>query len=291
MIRNKIILSFVFILLLFSCNEEVKKDEEIIKKTDPLILSYEVNGNDTIFKVMSFYPSGKKRAITHITREGIKRGYENFFYENGFQKYEIYFIGETIWGVGNGFSIHGKPLDLGTLAYGVGSYNSYFDDGTLQSKGYYRDSKQDSVWYIYYPDGKLEREVNFKLGLQHGLFKRYFKNGNLDYYAEWENGNCLIVKDYYESGNLFRVSNFKNGLMNGESIEYYDDKKKKIRQSRVFVNGKENGIVKHYNLKGNIESIAKMRNGEYVDTCFLFDEKGNVIDMKIVIEKSKHLNI
>ena len=280
-------LIYIFIILtLVSCSEEPKVENKK-SPTDPVVIDAELDGSDTILTVKYFYPSGKVRSITKENTHRQKHGFEKSFFENGIQKYEIYFIGNnTPWGVGKGCSITGDTLDLGTLAFGVGSFNDYYDNGTPKAKGFYKDSKQDSLWTFFYPSGKVEREVNFKGGLQNGLFKRYFENGKLDYYAEWEYGNCIISKDYFESGNIFKIIKYKNGKMHGQAVEYYDSPGK-IRQTRVFEYGRENGVVMHYNISGKLESKSMMRDGEYVDTMYLYNDKGKVIDTKIIKPKGQ----
>lgn len=280
---------FFFILTTLSCSEEIPETTETKKSGEAEIVSARVDGKDTILTLKYFYPSGKTKAIIEKTTYGHNHGFEKLFYENGILKQEVYIIGQMPWAVGDANTIDGKPLNAGNLAFGNGTYNLYYDDGTPKVKGKLKTGKTDSIWTFYYPNGQIERLVSWKEGFQHGLSKRYFETGQIEAEAEYFEGETTYEKHYYESGNLFKVLNYKNGLLSGECSEYYDDKNK-IKQTRIYENGKENGIVKLFFRNGKISQLGKLKNGEPVDTLKMFDEKGKIIDTKIFTPKLSSKN-
>ena len=84
-----------------------------------------------------------------------------------------------------------------------------------------RVPKKVRLLKVYYPDGKLFREIQFSQGVRNGYDKRYFPTG---------------VK--------YIVNHYKNGLMEGNQVKYYDSGKKDLEVG--YKNGKHVGIVKYY---------------------------------------------
>ncbi len=76
------------------------------------------------------------------------------------------------------------------------------------------DSKTDKMMReeVYFPNGKMQWEGNYKNMLEDGKWVYYFENGNIksiQYYTKGkENGVC---SDYNESGKLIKESTWVNG--------------------------------------------------------------------------------
>ncbi len=76
------------------------------------------------------------------------------------------------------------------------------------------DSKTDKMMReeVYFPNGKMQWEGNYKNMLEDGKWVYYFENGNtksVQYYTKGkENGVC---SDYNESGKLIKESTWVNG--------------------------------------------------------------------------------
>jgi antitoxin component YwqK of YwqJK toxin-antitoxin module len=282
----KTTIKIFFLLFLFGCNED---KEKTVSPASPQIIGQEINGTDTVLTIKYFYPSGKLKYISNVTTYGEKHGFETFYFENGIQKYQYYFIGKSVWTVGKGNTITGDSLFMGNLAFGIGEFRQYSDSGRLEIQGFYKDSQNDSIWSFYYPSGKLERKVGWKNGLQHGKFERYFENGKIDRDILWEKGYMVHSKDYFDSGRLFREINYKNGLEDGKAIEYYDVDNR-ARQIRNYKDGKENGYMYHYNPDGTLSEKAKLLNGQIIDTFFKYNSTGQIIETKIIKPKQKTRN-
>lgn len=247
-----LIIIFIISFFVLSCD-----DNQIEKpKGDPAIDSFNLAEGITTKTI--YYPNGKVHFIREVDSLGHRRGFEKEYYENGILKHDIHFIGEIPWSVGKGNSIDGKPLNLGTLIFGTGLYNEYYDNGQLRKSGNFKKDECDSIWTFYHKNGKKAAEVNWKDGIQIGQSIQYF-----------------------ESGNKFREVPYVNGRRHGLATEYYDTIGA-IRQTRNYVMDIENGEVLHYKLNGKLESKAKMRNGRFVDTCFRYDDKGKIIDQKVM---------
>ena len=77
---------------------------------------------------------------------------------------------------------------------------TFFDNGNLKHKRFYKDGKADGKWTHYYNNGNIWIEGNYNNGIQVGLWTTYYKNGQ-----EWTKGN------------------YKNNERSGEWIFYNED--------------------------------------------------------------------
>jgi hypothetical protein len=75
---------------------------------------------------------------------------------------------------------------------------TYYEDGSLKSKGYEADGKPIGPYFEFYPDSTLKVEAHYLNGLQDS-----------------------IQKVYYENGALYQKMFFTQGLLQGK-VEVYD---------------------------------------------------------------------
>ena len=97
----------------------------------------------------------------------------------------------------------------------------------------------------YYPDSKLMRpmrEIPYKNGLQEGIRKDYYNNGNLRGEIPFKHGKTEgVVKAYHESGNLKYEATHKNGKSDGIAKGYMPNGKLLITimtQENTLISGK-----------------------------------------------------
>lgn len=67
--------------------------------------------------------------------------------------------------------------------------------------------------YANYPDGTLERELSFEVGLKNGPCKVFFPNGQLG--RQWNANRGAAhgeVREWYSSGQLKSVGNYEFGV-------------------------------------------------------------------------------
>ena len=77
---------------------------------------------------------------------------------------------------------------------------------------------------LYYENGNLESESNFKDGKQEGLSKLYYENGDLESEGNYKDGKGEgLAKEYYENGNIRIEGNYKDGKKEGHFKEYYEN--------------------------------------------------------------------
>jgi antitoxin component YwqK of YwqJK toxin-antitoxin module len=129
MMRTNILI-LVSLLLTFSCNQEIKLDENVIEMyndgSPKIVEMYQQKKGERIKKYYKeFYENGKIKiegAIKNDKREGIW----TYFYENG-----------NIWSVGN--YVDGKAQ---------GKFTQYYENGKLWAYTFYKDDiKEKDIFF------------------------------------------------------------------------------------------------------------------------------------------------
>ena len=73
----------------------------------------------------------------------------------------------------------------------TGIIKLYYENGNLESESNFKDGKQEGLSKLYYENGDLESEGNFKDGKGEGLAKEYYENG------------YLMAQYYYKDGKIY----------------------------------------------------------------------------------------
>lgn len=74
-----------------------------------------------------------------------------------------------------------------------GKMYCYYPDGKVQSELNFIDDRKDGTVTSYFEDGTLKYQGSYKAGIQDGVFKRYSSSGELESEVVFENGS--IVKE------------------------------------------------------------------------------------------------
>ncbi len=61
----------------------------------------------------------------------------------------------------------------------VGEWRYYYDNGKLETKGYFKNDLPDSIWIWYFPDGIMKERGVFKKGKRTGEWYSYDEKGKL----------------------------------------------------------------------------------------------------------------
>jgi antitoxin component YwqK of YwqJK toxin-antitoxin module len=152
------------------------------------------------------------------------------------------------------------------------------------ARQYYRKSKklysialyiagvENGVTKLYYENGNLMFEYPFTNGNQEGLVKGYYESGKLKgeypYARDKLNGT---QKEYYESGELKSETPYIYGNRNGLEKDYF--KSGKLQGEYPFKNDAEDGIEKQYYENGKLKSTTSYKKGEEGETKN-WDENG-----------------
>lgn len=172
--KNLLIL-FVTIITIFGCKPSIHKPAD--GKSTPLVLREGLLYADSTANI-PFTGRNKSRMmdmkIEYDVVNGIKEGDFITYYSND----KIQMIGKM---KGN---------------KNVGEWKYYFQDGSLETTGFYDNDIPTGKWTWYYPNGKVVEEGNYLNGKREGEWKNYDSTGLLD-----------IIRVYKENKMIDSVKN------------------------------------------------------------------------------------
>jgi len=125
--------------------------------------------------VKETYPNGAvKREV--ISGEGDTL-IEKYYFEDGKPSSEAYYLDDAL----------------------NGTWKTWFSNGNQESRGVFKDRKQEGVWSYFTDEGTKIEETTFKSGIKNGVSKTYFPNGKIKssgIYAEGiQEGEWIFYKD------------------------------------------------------------------------------------------------
>lgn len=113
-----------------------------------------------------------------------------------------------------------------------------------------KDSLTQGIAKMFYEDGTLHAELNFKDNKKEGLEKSYYRSGKIKHIGLNSSGkqDSMWIW-YYESGVLEETANWINGASHGENISYYTNGM--IKMFRFYFFG-DLIYVREYDSSGNV---------------------------------------
>ena len=109
--------------------------------------------------------------------------------------------------IGTSKSYHPNGILKETREWGNGIKNGwqrwYYDNSQIMRECFYIDNKEHGLRPYWFADGKKFWEKRFKMGVPHGIWKKWWMNGNLRMETEYVDG--IEVKErklYTENGVL-----------------------------------------------------------------------------------------
>ena len=212
--------------------------------SDDVIQSWNEGGE--LFQ--SFYDNGNKKFETYYLLEYDKdHGTNRFYNEDGILSWEMTYMVGNRHGPDKNFHSNGQ---ISTLSYNFqnvpyGPKISYSKDGKIkESLGYYKkySYERNGPSISYYSNGNIESKIYFKEGKLHGSRRDYYENGQLKFSTFYINQTDKTITEgpfvsYYENGQIqLEVSYFKDGKENGP-FKYYDENGQIILEGN-YENGK-----------------------------------------------------
>lgn len=209
------------------------------------------------------------------------QGFTRKTYHDEEKKYlkEVYHVKDTIQNV----------LD--------GSYESWYLNGHLESRGQFVNNETAGAWEFYYETGGLKMRGILRQNANYGLWEYFYENGQKSMdgtingrfrEGEW--------KTYYENGQLkefgqyrnnrrtgYWTSFFEDGIRRGE-ITYEDDYGRYIEyyhSGKVLGEGPKRGTLKvghwrFFSETGAIESEGEFENGKRAGEWIIYHPNGKV---------------
>lgn len=122
--------------------------------------------------------------------------------------------------------------------------------GNILQKGFLFEGNRTGSWSEYFPDGKLKSITPFVNDLKEGLF------------VEFNN-----------SGQIVKRCEYHNDLRHGE---YFELNYAQMKESRLYQNGKIEGLVKIFYDNGKIMEEGLYKNGLRDGTSKWYDQDGKL---------------
>ncbi len=96
----------------------------------------------------------------------------------------------TFSGRKTSFHANGNFNTIANFTSGIpdGEYLSYFENGLLKEKGYYKNGLKHGNWSAYNEQGQATSSAHFNLGKKDGEWLIWDNEGNLRYKIAYENG-------------------------------------------------------------------------------------------------------
>ena len=143
-----------------------------------------------------------------------------------------------------------------------GKYRIIHEDSVVTYVNF-KSGLWDGLYKTYYKTGELYAVIPFENGIKKGSGIWYFKNGNrnreISYLNRQQHGVC---KWYYENGNLLKECEYINDKENGKCIWYYENGS--AQMLITYKNGLKNGLTEKYNQNGSIENQLYFINDKKV---------------------------
>jgi len=201
------------------------------------------------FKTNFFFKNGE------IVKSEKKNGFEIYYDDKEIPYYLIheYFFKPFIDKSGNEL---GYFNDNGKLE---GIWEGYWEDGSLHSKGNFKNNLKDGYWEDYWRGGQVGTRGNFENGIKVGEWVVYPTNSKLYSKGTYVNNKREGEwKEYYISNDkLYSKGTYVNDKREGEWVYYYGNGK--IRSKGKYVNNKEKGKWDYFDENGNYRYSEKKR--------------------------------
>ncbi|MCY7421140.1 MAG: tetratricopeptide repeat protein [Chitinophagaceae bacterium] len=164
--------------------------------------------------------------------------------------------------VNNELTGKGKIAGVGEKAVGVGPWEIYNSNGSLQSNGVFNDKQEKAgVWEFYHANGKVRVRNNHLNDKPEGKSLSWYDNGQKAGESFYKDGELDGVStEYFYNGLKRKVEHYKAGKKDGEEIGYTANGIKEFIAH--YTNDVEEGLLTYYYKNGKIQNIADYKNGK-----------------------------
>jgi antitoxin component YwqK of YwqJK toxin-antitoxin module len=161
---------------------------------------------------------------------------------------------------------------------------SRYNNGNVESVCHYIGELQDGEFKSFDDKGNIYIHGYYKKGLEYGVWKQYYENGQLENDEQRENGERHGKSLWYtEDGVLVQDSYFKDGLYHGLTRIFHENGQ--LNYEGIYENDREkDGLWKYYYDSGKLKYEASYLNGKLEGEIKTYDEKGNLLSTEVAKE-------
>ncbi|MFQ3575776.1 MAG: toxin-antitoxin system YwqK family antitoxin [Cytophagales bacterium] len=178
-----------------------------------------------------------------------------------------------------------------------GSFESYYENGNLKSKGFYHHNKPTGKWKYFFENGKLQMEGSYSDGVPVNEWNYYYESGNIAQIGKLsfgkKNGSWI---NYFENGKNKSIGYYKNDIPEGVWHFYHEDGSIKARavyedgfaeyteffpdqstKAKGFLkNGISDSLWVYFHPNGKIKATGLEKNGMREGLWYFYHENGNL---------------
>ena len=182
----------------------------------------------------------------------------------------------------------------------VNEYELEARDGIAYLKG--TETPYTGKQIGWHENGKKEAELNWRNGMQHGLFESWYDNGTNRAKGNWkekkkeglwvywyESGQRKqegtfkdgkqngLVKEWFENGQISQEGNWKDDKKNGSIVFWYENGQKE--EEGTYIMDKTDGLYITWHKNGQKMAESNYRNGNKIEGSEKFwNSKGDPVD-------------
>ena len=192
-----------------------------------------------------------------------------------------------------------------------GEWTSFYENGTVKSKGRYTGNLETGIWNYYSASGKLEQTGEYKNGKYEGLWTWFYDNGNVKREEEYYNGkNEGSYTEYDQSGNIIAQGKYFDGEREGEwfyKVNDYIEKgsyigglrdgkwvalflNEKIRYEGNYIQGNPDGLHKFFYENGKVKEEQYYNSGIREKNWKKYNEEGDLV-LTLTYKNDKEIRI
>lgn len=139
--------------------------------------------------------------------------------------------------------------------------------GYLKSRELYLNNKKHGISEYYYKDGTIYRAVNYLEGKKNGFTREYNEQGVL-----------VLIIDYRDGRAVDRnvINQYKDSLKHGIWQEFYPNGK--LKKEENYHEGQLHGLVKFYDLRGELLNAYRYESGSLKDTAVSIENEIDFVE-------------
>ena len=216
----------------------------------------------------SFYVQGKEVAEETLSSRGttvellgqIPDGEAKEFNENGQVVMEAVYQNNQYDDAGE---IISRENYVNGLLQGESHYYQYRNDEKFWADCIYDNSLLHGPRTVYYPDGTLKQEENYRHGKLSGTKTMYYSNGKMELRENYADGKLTGERTvYFPDGDLWYKENYKAGRLEGDRTAFFPNGAKRLEE--FYVDGMMEGARKIYAENGNLLTSEEYHWGTLV---------------------------
>ena len=172
--------------------------------------------------------------------------------------------------------------DKGVLTEYYNNDSIYFKKSSKNylfiEKGYFTNSKKDSLWETYYNNGNLKSKGKYRKAIKEGYWEEYYENKSPKCFSSYIDGKLVGgYKEFYENGQLKKEGKYILNIgEDGLWKEYFIDGK--VKKISNFKMGYLDGPYKEYSSEGKLLISGKYKAQVKIGYWYYYDEKGKLIE-------------